>query len=235
MSTGPLSLAFFDPARRLHGVARAGATLLFEDGAAGGAEEGPVLTPSGEGWRAVLNGRLDLQLDRTAEPAEAGGARSWACRVTGSVGGSEVSCLGAVTETISPPDWSDLDALREIAVVAGESHALFLLATRPRGVMGHGVEDVQAVLIEEGRALPVEEARLSTVYGPDGRQQSAGLELWLEEEDFPRRASGVAVAGSTIELPGLVVNAGIFDWQLEGQPAAGLYEITSRQEEPTAA
>lgn len=235
MTSPPVSLAFFDPARRLHGIARGGATLLFEDGEVRGADEGPEVTAAGEGWRAVLDTRLDLVFESSSPKAEAGGARSSACRVTGTVGGSEVNCLGVVTETITPPDWGSLDAVREIAIVADEGHALFALASRPRGALGHGAETVEAVMLEDGEPVPVQEARISTVYGPDGRQQSAGLEMWLEEEDFPRRASGIAVAGSTVELPGLVVNAGIFDWHLEGRPAVGLYELTARQESPAAA
>ena len=41
------------------------------------------------------------------------------------------------------------------------------------------------MLLDEGRFLPVDEARLSTVYDGDGRQRSAGLELWLHGRGVP--------------------------------------------------
>jgi hypothetical protein len=234
VSEAAVSLAFFDPGRRLHGVARAGTTLLFQDQESE-ALDGPVVTPVGDGWKMELHARLDLRFEALAEPAEIGGARMRLCRVEGLAAGSNVSCLGVATETLEAPDWSELDALREVAIAVDPEHALFAISTRPRGAQGHNEERVEAALLYEGVVVYVEEARMSTVYDATGRQQSAGLELWLEEEDFPRRASGVAVAGSTLELPGLTVNAGIFDWRMEGRPGAGLYELTSRQEEPTAA
>jgi hypothetical protein len=234
VSDPAVSLSFFDPGRRLNAVARAGATLLFQDRESE-ALDGPTVTTSGDGWKMELPQRLDLAFRPLAEPAELAGVRMRLCRVEGLAAGSKVSCLGVATETIDAPDWAELDCLREIAIAVDPEHALFAIATRPRGAQGHNEEKVHAALLYEGVVVYVEEARLSTVYDATGRQQSAGLELWLEEEDFPRRASGVAVAGSTLDLPGLTVNAGIFDWRMEGRPGAGVYEVTSRQNEPAAA
>jgi hypothetical protein len=234
VSDPAVSLAFFDPGRRLNAIARAGTTLFFQDREAE-ALDGPVVSEAGEGWRMELHARLDLSFEPLAEAAEIGGARIRLCKVEGMAAGSQVSCLGMATQTLDAPDWSELDAFREIAIAVDTEHALFAVSARPRGAQGHNEEQVQAALIYEGVAVYVEEARLSTVYDATGRQQSAGLELWLEQEDVPRRASGVAVAGSTLELPGLTVNAGIFDWRMEGRPGSGLYEVTSRQEAPAAA
>lgn len=234
MSEPAVSLSFFDPGRRLNAIARAGTTLLFQDRESE-ALDGPLVTSSGHGWKMELPQRLDLEFEALAEPAELAGARMHLCRVEGLAAGSKVSCLGVATETLDAPDWAELDCLREIAIAVDPEHALFAISTRPRGAAGHNEEKVDAALLYEGLVVYVEEARLSTVYDASGRQQSAGLELWLADEDFPRRASGVAVAGSTLDLPGLTVNAGIFDWRMEGRPGAGIYEVTTRENEPTAA
>jgi hypothetical protein len=94
---------------------------------------------------------------------------------------------------------------------------------------------VVAGLVHEGELLSVEDARISTVYDGEGRQRSAGLELWLPGEDFPRRGSGTAVAGSSLELENLRVHAAVFRWRLEERDGVGSYELMVREEAPAAA
>ena len=128
-----------------------------------------------------------------------------------------------------------LDALRTVSAIMDEKNALVALARRPRGALGHGEERVGAVLIDEGRFLEVDEARLSTVYDGEGRQRSAGLELWLRGEEFPRRGSGVVVAGSSLQLEEVDVHAAVFRWRLDGREGVGAYELMARTEPPAAA
>jgi hypothetical protein len=111
---------------------------------------------------------------------------------------------------------------------------VFVLARRPRGVLGHGQELVEAKLVLDGEPATAENARVSTVYDGDGRQRSAGLELWLPEEDFPRRVSGSVEAGASLSLEGLRVNAAVFGWHMEGREGSGAYELAVR-DEPEAA
>jgi hypothetical protein len=101
--------------------------------------------------------------------------------------------------------------------------------------VGHGDELVSAVLIAAGQPLDVEDARISTVYDRDGRQRTAGLELWMPGEDFPRRASGRVQAGLSLTLEGLRVNAAIFGWRMDGREGLGSYEVTVRDEPADAA
>jgi hypothetical protein len=231
----PLALSFFDPAHSLSGTARAGMTLLFEGTTPNTIDAGPEVTrdPAGA-LTARLDDRLDLRFDPIAPPAALTGLRVTLCAVIGTVGGARVDCLGTATETTEPPAWAELDAVRGVTAVFGPDRAAFLLARRPRGAMGHGHELVEAQLLLDGELAEVEDARLSTVYDGDGRQRNAGLELFLPDEDFPRRVSGTVRAGASLSLEGLRVNAAMFGWQMEGREGAGLYELAIRDDQEAA-
>ena len=112
---------------------------------------------------------------------------------------------------------------------------MLALARRPRGAPGHGLEEVTAWLLSDGEPHDVEDARISTVYDGEGRQRSAGLELWMPGEDFPRRATGTVVAGSSLQLEGLSVHVAFFRWRMEDREGAGAYELWLRPQTPAAA
>jgi hypothetical protein len=231
----PLSLAFFDPDRKLYGTARSGATLLFEDTTPTAIGEGPETTPRDDGARAVLGDRLALDFEFASPPVRLGGVSARICRVTGEVDGTTVEGVGTASVTDRAPEWDELDAVRTVSALAAPDDGLLLIAQRSREATGHGHELVHAELVHEGEQRAVEDARLSTVYDGQGRQRSAGLELWLPGEDFPRRAAGRVIAGSSLELPGLTVHVAVFEWQLEDRAAIGAYELMTRAEEPAAA
>ena len=228
MSEPPVALAFFDAAKGLAGSVRRGLTLLFEGAAPRVAGGGPELESSGEGYRARLDDRLALEFSPVSEAAQLEGSRVTICRVSGTVEGQRIDCIGTAAETVSPPRWAGLDALRAVSALFDAEHAVLAVARRPRGAPGHGRELISAALLTGGELRAVEEARLSTVYDGDGRQRSAGLELWMPGEDFPRRASGEVTGGTTLELSGLRVNASVFAWRMEGRDGAGAYEVTVR-------
>jgi hypothetical protein len=234
VSEPAVALAFFDPAHGLHGSVRSGVTLLFEHGRPQALPEGSEVKRKGDHYRAALGNRFELDFKPVSGPLDLDGASARLCRVRGSVGGTKVECLGTVTETVTAPVWEELDALRALSALFDGEHAVVALARRPRGALGHGDERVIAWVLSGGEANQVENARISTVYDGEGRQRTAGLELWLPGEDFPRRASGTAVAGTTLALDGLRVNAAVFSWQMEGRSGAGAYELTVR-DEPEAA
>ena len=169
-----------------------------------------------------------------ANAARLGGLTAHLCEVSGEVGGRRVSCLGTVGETRSAPAWEDLDVLRSISAVFDREHAFLALARRGRGAPGHGEEHVVGWLLQGGEPFAVEDTRLSTVYDGEGRQRSAGLELWLPGEEFPRRGAGTVVAGSSLQLEGIDVHAAIFRWRMEDREGMGAYELWVRSE-PQAA
>jgi hypothetical protein len=236
VTDAPLALSFFDPAHRLSGTARAGMTLLFEGTTPNTIGAGPDVTrENGGALTARLDDRLDLRFDPIAPAATLPGLRITLCAVIGkAAGGTRVDCLGTATETTEPPAWSELDAVRGVTAVFGPDRAVFLLARRPRGAIGHGHEHVEAQLLLDGELAEVDDARLSTVYDGDGRQRNAGLELFLPAEDFPRRVSGTVRAGASLSLEGLRVNAAMFGWQMEGREGAGLYELAVRDDQEAA-
>jgi hypothetical protein len=229
------SVAFFDSDRKLYGSARSGMTLLFEDTAANALPEGPRFETDGGSLRAQLEGTLSLELEPTSPEAELGGVVTRMCRVRGEVSGSPVDCLGTWAETRVAPSWDELDAVRSLSALLDEGNGVLAVARRPRGARGHGEERVSAALMQNGELLGVENARISTVYDGEGRQRSAGLELWLPGEDFPRRGSGVVLAGSSLELEGLRVHVAVFRWRVEGREGVGAYELMVREASPAAA
>ena len=230
-----VSLAFFDPARGVSGSVRGGFTLLFKGASPSAVRSPPEIAVTGDGYRATLDDRLELDFQPITEPVRLGGANVQVCRVSGTVDRRQVECLGTAAETVEPPRWDELDAFRGLSALFDAEHAVLAVARRPRGVPGHGRELVSAALIASGELRGVDEARISTVYDGDGRQRSAGLELHMPGEDFPRRAAGEAAAGTTLELPGLLVNVSVFRWRMEGREGLGAYEVTTRSEPLEAA
>jgi hypothetical protein len=235
VSASALALSFFDAAHDIHGTARSGVTILFEGRKPNALPEGPQVEASELGWHAELPGTLSLEFHPVSAAADLGGVRVHLTRVRGQAAGRPVDCLGTVSETEVPPQWEALDALRSISALVDEQHALVALARRPRGAVGHGDEEVTARLVEDDAVLEVETARISTVYNGSGRQRSAGLELWLPGEDYPRRGSGLVIAGSSLDLDGLQVHVAVFRWRLDGREGIGAYELMLRLEPPAAA
>jgi hypothetical protein len=235
VSEPALALSFFDAAHDIHGTARSGMTILFEGRRPNALPRGPSIEGTNGGWRAELEDAFSLELEPVSAVAELNGVRVQVVRVRGEASGRRVDCLGTLSQTDAPPQWENLDALRTISALVDEQHALVALARRPRGAVGHGDEEVVARLVEDDAMLEVETARISTVYDGGGRQRSAGLELWLPGEDYPRRGSGLVIAGSSLDLDALQVHVAIFRWRLDGREGIGAYELMLRLEPPAAA
>jgi hypothetical protein len=235
VSAPALALSFFDAAHDIHGTARQGISILFESRRPNALPQGPSIEATDGGWRAELADTLSLELEAVAPAAELDGVRVHVVRARGEASGRVVDGLGTVSETEVPPQWEELDALRTLSALVDEQHALVAIARRPRGAVGHGDEEVVARLVEDDALLEVETARISTVYDGGGRQRSAGLELWLPGEDYPRRGSGLVIAGSSLDLDQLQVHVAIFRWRLDGREGIGAYELMLRLEPPAAA
>jgi hypothetical protein len=231
VSEPAFTFSFHDTAHDLHGTVRSGMTLLFQGGQPSTVDAEAQIGAT----RAVVGDRIALDFDPVSESADLGGASARVGRVRGTVDGRAVDCLGVVTETVTPPAWSELDALRTMSAVFEPGLAVLALSRRPHGAHGHGEESVTGWLVRDATPLAVEDTRISTVYDGDGRQRTAGMELWLPGEDFPRRVSGSARAGASLTLEGLRVHAAVFAWRMEGRDGVGTYDILVRDEPATAA
>jgi hypothetical protein len=198
-------------------------------------------------WSAgFADGRhgFELTFEALGPPAElapghpveqAGGMTGYeqVCRVHGTVraGGRvhEIACLGQRGHAWGEPDWERIDSTRTVAAWLPNGSGLALSSVRPAGARDHAAEPTWAALLDEAGSLEVEEARLSTTYDGEGRQRRAGLELWVSEADgHPRRGSGEALCGSTLDLGQLRLDCAFFRWRLEGAEGVGRYDIVRR-------
>ena len=216
-------------------MARSGATILFEGRRPRALPRGPEIEETSAGATARLEGELDLEVEPTSEPVDLGSLRVRLCHVRGEAAGRKVDCLGTLADTSVPPRWEELDAVRTVSALVDDEHALLMLARAPApsARARAGARDGRAARpgqLHEGRGRP-------PVHGldGDGRQRSAGLELWLPGEEYPRRGSGMVVAGSSLALEGLEVHAAVFRWRLDGREGIGAYELMARTEPPAAA
>lgn len=234
-----ISLAFFDPAAGLSGELRSGVTILYDGAEPSALALGADIEAVTDGYLAKLEqgeARIELRFEPVGNlTAALAASRTRVCRVRGDVGGRMLDCLGTATETDEPPSWDELDALRTISALFDSTHAVLCVARRPRGIPDHGEEAVEAAVLVGDELLTVEDARLSTVYDGDGRQRQASLELWIEGEDLPRRAFGRAAAGTSLDLDGLTVHAGLFEWRMEGREGVGAYDLMTRERPDEAA
>ncbi|MGI8594493.1 MAG: hypothetical protein ACR2ML_09060 [Solirubrobacteraceae bacterium] len=159
------------------------------------------------------------------------------CLVEGTVlaGGEEqpIRCLGQRGHTWGAPDWDRLELTRTLSAWMGEDAGLALASVRPARAKAHAEEAVSAFLFEavdDGvAARPIGDARLSTTYDGAGRQRRAGLELWENEEaEYPRRASGEVLCGTSLELGRLRLDCAFFAWHMDGREGVGRYDVLRR-------
>jgi hypothetical protein len=182
------------------------------------------------------------ELDPEHPVARAGGMTGFeqACRVTGSatVGGRrvDVDALGQRGHSWGAPDWDRIALARTVAAWLDEELAVSLTAIRPAGAKHHEEERIAATVLDRDpesgadRASPVVDARLSTTYDGDGRQRAAGLELYLDEEGYPRRAAGEVLCGTTLDLGRLRLDCAFLRWRMEGRTGVGRYDVLRRAE-----
>jgi len=174
--------------------------------------------------------------DVSPEVAEAGGMQGLEqlCRVTGTVRDAtgktvSVDALGQRGHQWGAPDWEDLALARTVTAWMAPDLAIAVTAIRQAGARGHDEEAIWGALLGEHGPTPIAEPRLSTTYDTDGRQQRAGLELWLSDDDgWARRAAGEVLCGSTLDLGRLRLDCAFFRWTMEGREGVGRYDLLRR-------
>jgi len=180
------------------------------------------------------------ELDPESAVAKAGGMAGFEqpVHVTGSaaVGGERVSldALGQRGRSWGTPDWDRISLARTVGAWLQGELTVSLTAIRPARASHHDEELVAATILDRdpesgaARASDVVEPRLSTTYDADGRQTAAGLELFVDEESFPRRAAGAVRCGTTLDLGRLRLHCAFFRWRMEGRAGVGRYDVLER-------
>jgi hypothetical protein len=179
------------------------------------------------------------QLDPEHAVARAGGMAGYEqpVRVTGSARVRDarigIDGLGQRGHSWGAPDWDRIELARTVSAWLGDDLAVSLTAIRPAGKRDHAAEAVAASVLERGedgepRTLAVADPRLSTTYDGDGRQRRAGLELWIDEDGWPRRAAGEIACGTSLDLGRLRLDCAFFHWRMEGREGFGRYDVLRR-------
>jgi hypothetical protein len=202
-------------------------------------------------WRLQFAGddvSLDLELEATGPVAELDPSHPVA-RVGGMAGYEQpvrvhgeavvrstrlaVDGLGQRGHSWGAPDWDRIELARTVSAWLGDDLAVSLTAVRPAGKRDHDAEAVVASILdrdEDGvsRTLDVADPRLSTTYDDEGRQRQAGLELWVDENGYPRRAAGEIACGTSLDLGRLRLDCAFFRWRMEGREGFGRYDVLRR-------
>jgi hypothetical protein len=171
--------------------------------------------------------------------ARAGGMTGYEqpIRVTGraTVGDARVTVdgLGQRGHSWGAPDWDRIELTRTVSAWLGDDLAVSLTAVRPAGKRDHAAEVVAAAIVDRGEdgvahAVDVVDPRLSTTYDAEGRQRQAGLELWIDEDGYPRRAAGEVACGTSLDLGRLRLDCAFFRWRMEGRQGFGRYDVLRR-------
>lgn len=171
--------------------------------------------------------------DDAGEAARVGGMAGYEqlCSIEGRVrvGGRDraVRCLGQRGHIWGAPDWNRLELVRTVSAWMGDGEAIVLTGVRAAGATPD-VEAREAILVAEGVPAHIPEAHLSTTFDAEGRQRRAGIELWTDPEDWPRRAAGEVLCGSSLDLGRLRYDCAFFGWRMEGRAGVGRYDILRR-------
>ena len=115
-----------------------------------------------------------------------------------------------------------------------EDLAVSLTAIRPADKQHHSDEALAAAILDRGedgapRVIDVADPRLSTTYDEEGRQRQAGLELWIDEDGYPRRAAGELAVGTSLDLGRLRLDCAFFRWRMEGHEGVGRYDVLRKR------
>ena len=95
---------------------------------------------------------------------------------------------------------------------------------------GHDQDAISAYAVERGEPpQEFESALLSTAYDANRHQHTASCELYMADEEYPRRAAGSAICGTSLDLGCLQLNLAFFDWSLAGGAGIGRYDVLMRK------
>ena len=240
-----VTVAFGDREQQVYGLARialgggesSGMGILFEG------TEPVAVRPEGVSidvveplrrWKATLAGGFELDVEALSGPAEVRLGDTYGyeqlCRVRGTAGERSIDCLGQRGHSWGRADWSKLELARTVSAWLDDRTAVTVSAVRDASAKHHADEELSAHVVLDGAPIAVSDPRLSTTYDGEGRQIHAGLELWVADEDgeYPHRAAGEVVCGTTLDLGRLRVDCAFFEWHMDGRTGVGRYDVVRR-------
>lgn len=123
---------------------------------------------------------------------------------------------------------SDSSALRVLSARLDNGSLLLIAALRPSDADGHDAERPSGLMFDGEGLRETHEVLLSTEYDGHGSPRRISLEIYPEEDSYPVRAAGDAVAVSTEESDGWRRESARLDFRLDGQAGIASYEIWHR-------
>jgi hypothetical protein len=223
------TIAFADTAGEIAGVAISGAASLLWLAGELTAAAPAQLAGSGPAWTLSAAGAYELELESLGEPASfAAGTTIWLCRASGQLEERDLDGLATVTlETASPA----FTLQRSLSIALERELSFAVRSCRPSGAVGHGEEQLEAVVWrgDPAVAAPIERPRLSTTYDAAAIARHAGIELWEDEEaEYTMRIGGEALGNGEIAHPDGERSRVVFmAWHHESHRAIGSYTLTS--------
>lgn len=174
-------------------------------------------------------------LDPKSDAAKLGGMEGYEqlVRVDGEaiVAGKQrkIGALGQRGHSWGAPDWSGISRARTVCTWLADESAVTITSLRGDREDGHDHDASSAFWLRDGAATPIADPRISTTFDDEGRQRSAGLELYIDEkDDFPHRAAGEVLCGTTLDLGRLRMDTAFMRWRMEGREGVGRYDVVRR-------
>jgi hypothetical protein len=189
-----------------------------------------TVSPTSEPQPPPGDGESPADDDAPAAPAEAAPPPTWSgrqelCRVTGTVDGAKIDCVGVRTE-LTQVRPGELGSVRGFSGWVSDVEAVTLLALRSGSEAHHEHDLVAATVFEPDRWMTSHDPRLSTTYDGDGNPTRATLEMWITqgERELPRRAAGEA-AGPSVVVAGDQMTLRVLPLRCHsrGSDGAGVY------------
>jgi hypothetical protein len=193
-----------------------------------------TVSPTSEPQPPAGDGEPPAGDDEPPAPPASPAPLSWSgrqelCRVTGTVNGAEIDCVGVRTELTGVRP-GELGSVRGFSGWVSDEEAVTLLALRSGSEAHHERDLVAATVFEPDRWMSSHDPRLSTTYDGDGNPTRATLEMWIRqgEREFPRRAAGEA-AGPSVSVAGdhLTLQVLPLRCHSRGSDGAGIYLLAS--------
>lgn len=123
---------------------------------------------------------------------------------------------------------AESSALRVLSARLENGSLLLIAALRPADADGHDAEHPSGLMLDGEGLTETHEVLLSTEYDQHGSPRRISLEIYPQEDSYPVRAAGDAVAVSTEESDGWRRESARLDFHLDGQAGTASYEIWHR-------